>query len=799
MHKGIIFFIFSSFFLVLLLSLNLVSSVVLCNSKLPGGCPKEITTTTSATNYSLVNVNNSQYLGGIPGSGYIRTDGSSTTTAQIPFAVGIHSEGDSQFEGDTYHNQSIYFGTDEDFRFIYDSVAGLFRFSQGSTLGGILTVNENTGLINIYYPINSSKGINSTGKICDSVGCITVGAGTGNCPAGQVVQNTTTGGVQCVDRVDPSTTYYVNATSVTGGTITSTQINDTYWYDGITYNVSEGGGVAPLTLYLNYTNVTTFSQWILREYYLGSASHNLQFEIYDYTSATWQSYFSVVGQTGQTWITLPIFDASEHISGGIVQTRIRHIETGITSHRLYIDVAWLVNGGNIGASTNLDGYAKYLFGFNNFAGNGTFTTSQNVTANIFYGNGSQLTGVVKTESDPIAKDFHNWINYNANTSQTSSGFNYSVQTMSFLNNGLVSWWRMDDTNSTGTLVQDYMNRNNGTAVGGASQVANGKFGKAWGFDGVDDYVNISTIFPTSNLAISCLSAWFNTKTTVGYHTIVGQQLGGAGTNGWSISYTPAETKIFAGAYNGGQASFSTATLGIITNNWYHVVGCQNETNTTLYFNGILKATGGKSTAITYVSFYIGKNDAAGWTNWNGSIDEVMIFNRSLSASEIQALYNSSQYNLYKNQTNLNQSLNYTMYVQNTDPTIITCLDNQCPATGGEVITTNATLHFNNTVLFAKDFVVQSRLYSGDALELIKGIKVKSTNLDGFQDIDYSKSATNIKDNLAFSTILKAIIQLITRIETSETTIINLQTENQRIKDCVSSSYDFKIYKECLLK
>ena len=142
----------------------------------------------AATNYSLVNVNNSQYLGGIPGSGYIRAAGSSTTTAQIPFAYGIDSQADANFQRDIYlaENNSLYYGTDSDFGMIYDAGANIFRFSQGSALGNILTVNENSGLINLFYPINSSKGINSTGKICDSVGCITAG---GN-PFDQVLNTT---------------------------------------------------------------------------------------------------------------------------------------------------------------------------------------------------------------------------------------------------------------------------------------------------------------------------------------------------------------------------------------------------------------------------------------------------------------------------------------------------------------------------------------------------------------------------------------------------------------------------------
>jgi len=64
---------------------------------------------------------------------------------------------------------------------------------------------------------------------------------------------------------------------------------------------------------------------------------------------------------------------------------------------------------------------------------------------------------------------------------------------------------------------------------------------------------------------------------------------------------------------------------------------------------------------TATNYYIG-NDEAGDSAFNGSIDEVMIFNRTLSQSEILALYNS-QANLF-NTTFKNLSLgqhNYTVY------------------------------------------------------------------------------------------------------------------------------------------
>lgn len=213
----------------------------------------------------------------------------------------------------------------------------------------------------------------------------------GDCPLGQVVQNTTTGGVECVPLVTASTTYYPNTTQTTGGTNTTGNITLMWYYDNSPYNVSEGTGANPMDLYINYTNVTDFSQWVIREYYAGSPNHFIQFQLWDYDDAIWENYFQIVGQTNMTIITIPVFDPSKHINNTIVQTRLHHVETGIAVHRLYVDFAWLIQGNNIGASTNLDGYARYSFQYNNFSGRGNFNTSGNVTAtNIsatqFFGN-----------------------------------------------------------------------------------------------------------------------------------------------------------------------------------------------------------------------------------------------------------------------------------------------------------------------------------------------------------------------------------------------------------------------------
>lgn len=177
-----------------------------------------------------------------------------------------------------------------------------------------------------------------------------------------------------------STTYYPRNITFTGGTIEgANNVTLAYYYDGLSYNITEGNGVDPLDVYINYTGVTTFNQLVMREYYLGSSSHNIQIQFYDYNTNSWESYYDFVGQAGFTWITIPVFDPTAHLQNGNVSMRLHHIENGFNTHKLYIDVAWLVSGNNIGASTNLEGYAKYNFGSNNFNGTGNITTTGRIS------------------------------------------------------------------------------------------------------------------------------------------------------------------------------------------------------------------------------------------------------------------------------------------------------------------------------------------------------------------------------------------------------------------------------------
>lgn len=79
-------------------------------------------------NLNFPDTNNSLFLNGVPGSGYIRTDGSSTTTASIPFAEGL-TVYNSEYEQTIKLNKESFVGTPS-LDFIFDSTGAFCTLTQ---------------------------------------------------------------------------------------------------------------------------------------------------------------------------------------------------------------------------------------------------------------------------------------------------------------------------------------------------------------------------------------------------------------------------------------------------------------------------------------------------------------------------------------------------------------------------------------------------------------------------------------------------------------------------------------------
>jgi hypothetical protein len=205
--------------------------------------------------------------------------------------------------------------------------------------------------------------------------------------------------------------------------------------------------------------------------------------------------------------------------------------------------------------------------------------------------------------------------------------------------GIVSYWKMDENG--GTTVYDYLGLNNGTSYGGQSWVA-GKIGTALYFDGYNDYVEVPYSTSLKMTDAVTLSAWiyFNGLPGSSCWNVVSDH-SGSYNNGKILRMCNARIEFLLGPAGTATAYYTFTTQDI--GKWFFVTATYNKTEglMKMYVNGELKHTVSRTGDITVNPnpIWIGKS---GWGEYyNGIIDEVAIFNRSLSASEIQALYQNS--------------------------------------------------------------------------------------------------------------------------------------------------------------
>ena len=103
-------------------------------------------------------------------------------------------------------------------------------------------------------------------------------------------------------------------------------------------------------------------------------------------------------------------------------------------------------------------------------------------------------------------------------------------------------------------------------------------------------------------------------------------------------------EIDANSVRSGATSSTIATA----DQWYHIVGVRSGTTGYLYINGILNkqnsVTGNVISADTDSQFVIGNISRPTSPNegWNGSIAQASIYNKALTASEVQQNFNATR-------------------------------------------------------------------------------------------------------------------------------------------------------------
>jgi hypothetical protein len=197
---------------------------------------------------------------------------------------------------------------------------------------------------------------------------------------------------------------------------------------------------------------------------------------------------------------------------------------------------------------------------------------------------------------------------------------------------LVAYWSFDDGAGT-TAVDNSGNGNDGTLTNmEEADWVDGISGKALDFDGVDDHV-VTTLTPPKPISIS---AWVNADDF--------------GEDGYIARSSKAiyfrvttDGKVRFFMYDGSLNDLLSTTV-LSTGQWYHVVvswdGTTGDDSQKIYIDGELdnaNAAHGTDYDNDGNSFTFGARDTY-HSHFDGTIDEVRIYNTVLTANEVKALY-----------------------------------------------------------------------------------------------------------------------------------------------------------------
>ncbi len=197
--------------------------------------------------------------------------------------------------------------------------------------------------------------------------------------------------------------------------------------------------------------------------------------------------------------------------------------------------------------------------------------------------------------------------------------------------GLVSWWSGNYT------ANDLVGTNNGTLESGATY-ASGEVGYAFHLNGINQYVNVPA---SSTLAITgqvTVLAWIKRSAMGVQHSIVEKYAPTAG--GYALRVASNDKLQFYCLDNSNAGGSVTGATTIVSNLFYHVAGLWNGSNLVVFVNGQLDGTYNytQNPKPGAVPLRIGARGDDTMTPFAGIIDEAQVYNRALSASEIQAIY-----------------------------------------------------------------------------------------------------------------------------------------------------------------
>jgi len=233
--------------------------------------------------------------------------------------------------------------------------------------------------------------------------------------------------------------------------------------------------------------------------------------------------------------------------------------------------------------------------------------------------------------------------YGEDWAPSASSFTMNIKPRGVPNSptGAIGYWSFDDPSNVG--YDDSHNGHNGTQIGDAAHYGSGKVGGALTCDGTGDFLNCGDRIEIDNRDFS-LSFWTKRDAT-GEDYVIGHSAGQGANNTLHVGFRNATRFTFAFWAN--DLQYDNNPVVSDTVNFHHWV-CMYDADSNqqlVYLDGNESPVQTRTSTLDFggtLDFYIGtrNNDSHPNPSFDGLIDEVYVYDRTLAGSEAAELYDA---------------------------------------------------------------------------------------------------------------------------------------------------------------
>ena len=370
-----------------------------------------------------------------------------------------------------------------------------------------------------------------------------------------------------------------------------------------------------------------------------------------------------------------------------------------------------------------------------FTATGTYSDSstQDVTSSVTWSSSNTAAATITSGGLATGGAIGN------TTIQATSGSISGSTTLTVSATGLVGYWKFDEGSGT-TAADSSGNGYTATLVNGVSWVA-GKIGDALSANGGNQYVSIPTINLSGTSTVT-VAFWANRTYSQTVESVLLEDSTNYNGSSTGFGFFPDDTQcngIQAAVH--GNVGYSVNCYGQPSSGvWHHLAVIYDKTQagnnqTALYIDGVLQTpTSNLNTAQNTNSFgnnpiYLFSRDGTEYFN-AGEMDDLRLYNRALSAAEIQQIYQAGSASLV------------SIAVTPANPSIVKGATQQFTATG--TYNDSSTQNLTSSVTWSSTNTAAATITSGG---LATGVGTGTTTIGA------ASGSINGTTNLTVTTVL----------------------------------------------